>query len=256
VRCPDGSDYLCWKNLFEFTVSADGRSVVCGPLDQSTNESLETYLLGPVLSFALAKQGREPLHATAVIVDGKAIAFLGASGSGKSTLAAAFVRAGYQLLTDDLLLVDDVDGVLCGFPGPPRLKLFAPVAEQMLPVETQCAPMNPDSKKVIVPLERSGVYAGPVPLHGFFVLDEPERDGVEPRIDVLVGAQAFLELVRATFNTRLLDARRLHRQFFTAQDWIDRIPVRRLGYPRTFNMLERVCEALVTDVRTARPSSS
>jgi hypothetical protein len=78
VRCPDGSDYLCWKNLFEFTVSADGRSVVCGPLDQSTNESLETYLLGPVLSFALAKQGREPLHATAVIVDGKAIAFLGA----------------------------------------------------------------------------------------------------------------------------------------------------------------------------------
>src|SRR5580692_542597 len=104
----DGSEYLRWPNLFEFMVSHDGRSVACGLLDRASLESFQTYLLGQVLSFALVRQGCEPLHATAVVVEGKAVAFLGESGYGKSTLAAAFLQHGHHILTDDLLMVGEV----------------------------------------------------------------------------------------------------------------------------------------------------
>ena len=59
-----------------------------------------------MLSFSLLSLGYEPLHATAVVVDGEAVAFLGDCGYGKSTLGAAFLARGFPLLTDDVLALE------------------------------------------------------------------------------------------------------------------------------------------------------
>src|SRR5262249_39164851 len=84
--------------LFEFLVSSDGRRIAYNPLSDSSLLAFETYLLSMVLSYALLKLGYEVLHATAVMVDGEALALLGPSGHGKSTLAAAFLSAGCPVL--------------------------------------------------------------------------------------------------------------------------------------------------------------
>src|SRR5205823_339252 len=101
----DRSSYVRWIGLGEFLVSSDGRRITCAPAPESSIESFQVYLLGQALSFALVKRGFEPLHATAIAVDGEAIALLGKSGFGKSTLAACFLAADHRLLTDDLLLL-------------------------------------------------------------------------------------------------------------------------------------------------------
>ena len=93
------------------------------------------------------KQGHEPLHATVVVVDGKGVAFFGDSGWGKSTLAASFIKAGHSVLTDDLLVIREVDGVLYGFPGPSRIKLFLDVARRFQPEKIMDEPIDPDSEK-------------------------------------------------------------------------------------------------------------
>src|SRR5206468_5249103 len=103
ARLPDRSSYARWRGVGEFLVSGDGRRIVCRQSDAGTAESFYVYLLGQALSFALVKSGFEPLHATVLVIDGEAVAFLGESGFGKSTLAACFLGAGYQVLTDDLL---------------------------------------------------------------------------------------------------------------------------------------------------------
>jgi hypothetical protein len=87
----DGAVYLRWANLFDFLVSADGREIGARPLGESSPEAFHTYLLGQALSFALIKQGFDPLHATTVTVAGEAVAFLGECGFGKSSLAATFL---------------------------------------------------------------------------------------------------------------------------------------------------------------------
>ena len=120
----DGSSYVRWDGVGEFLVSGDGRHIAGRQAEQASSESFQVYMLGQALSFALVKQGLEPLHATAVVVGGRTAAFLGTSGAGKSTLATCFLEAGHRLLTDDLLVLEESNGRIVAHPGPPRLKLF------------------------------------------------------------------------------------------------------------------------------------
>ncbi len=132
VRLQDGSTYLRWAKLFEFLIAPDGRTIECCPLEQATRHALTTYLLGQVLSFSLLSFGYEPLHATAVVVDGSAVAFLGDCGDGKSTLGAALVARGFPLLTDDVLALKFDGNRFLACAGPARLKLFPSVARSLL----------------------------------------------------------------------------------------------------------------------------
>ena len=54
-RLANGSDYLRWRGLFEFLISADGRRIACGSSCASSWETFQTYLVGQVVSFALLK---------------------------------------------------------------------------------------------------------------------------------------------------------------------------------------------------------
>lgn len=70
-------------------------------------------------------RGRVALHAGAVVVDGRVWAVLGERGAGKSTAMYSLVRAGYPLVTDDVLVLDG-PRVL---PGPRCVDLRRPSAE-------------------------------------------------------------------------------------------------------------------------------
>jgi hypothetical protein len=69
-----------------------------------------------VLPAALPLFGMEPLHGSAVEVEGGALVVLGVSGSGKSNTAAAFASLGHAILSDDACALD-ADADL--WPGPP-----------------------------------------------------------------------------------------------------------------------------------------
>jgi hypothetical protein len=250
VPLADGSDFVRWRDLFEFAISPDGRSVACRKLERATVESFQTYLLGQVLSFALVKQGHEPLHATAVVVDGKAVAFLGDSGYGKSTLASAFVEAGYPVLTDDLLLIREIDGICTGFPGPARLKLFPEVARRFLPRQADGTLMNPDGPKLIIPLEQAQACRQPVPVHAFYVLDEAPPAVCDVTLARLTDRESLIELIRSAFNIRLVNPRRSYQQFLAAQRLVPSIPVKRLTYARRLEILPQVLDAIRADVNS------
>jgi hypothetical protein len=84
----------------------------------------KTFLYGSVLSSSLYFNSLLPLHASAIEIDGSAIAFCGDSGAGKSTTAAIFEDAGYSMITDDVLsLKQDETGSFHCFPGPAISKL-------------------------------------------------------------------------------------------------------------------------------------
>lgn len=55
-----------------------------------------------------------PLHASGAAVNGRAVLALGAPGAGKSTLAVSWHRAGFPVLGDDVILLDE-DGVVHPF---------------------------------------------------------------------------------------------------------------------------------------------
>jgi hypothetical protein len=246
---PDGSSYVRWDNIGEVLISKNGRSVICRALGQITSESFHVYLLGQAFSFALVKNGFEPLHATAVVIAGQAIAFLGDCGFGKSTLAAAFLQAGDRLLTDDLLVLGKTAQALFAYPGPPRIKLFPRMARRFLGENASGVPLNPKTQKLIIPLDDSRVCADAVPLAMIYVLAPPDEvAGRDIRIVSISQREAFVTLLASAFNYVISDPERLRRQFEAAQALANTRIVRRLSYPRSLECLPLVREAILSDL--------
>lgn len=247
---PDGRSYVRGREMGEVLISADGRHILCCPESSVPTESFYVYLLGQALSFALLMLGFEPLHATAIEVDGQAVALLAESGNGKSTLAAAFVAAGYSVLTDDVLMVHPSGRNFLAYPGPPRLKLFPKVAARLMGQVRDAAPMNRDTTKLVVPLDSGQTCGTAVPLAAIYELQPPRGTpgAQEVTIEPVAGRDAALALVQAAFNQRLVTRDRLTRQFSAAVGLAERVPVRRLAYPRLVSRLPEVVAAVLADV--------
>jgi hypothetical protein len=238
----DGSDYLQWSGLFEFIVSAGGH-----------RESFQTYLLGQVLSFALLKQGIEPLHSTTVVIDGKAVAFLGDSGYGKSSLGAAFLQEGSPLLTDDLLVLKEMGDRFVAYPGPPRIKLFPEIARRLLGDRVDGIPMNNDTSKLVIPLGPDETVSPECtfPLKAIYILRPPAKShNSRIMIRQLSPRHAFVTLIKNTFNAVVVDPERIKRQFALASRLAANVSVKSLSYPRALQHLPTVREAVRSDLIT------
>src|SRR6202035_11070 len=83
-----------------------------------------SYLLGPVLGLVLRLRGIVCLHASAVSIDERCAVFVGSEGSGKSTTAAAFARAGFAVLSDDIVGLVERGDEFQALPAYPRVNLW------------------------------------------------------------------------------------------------------------------------------------
>lgn len=246
---PDGSRYLRWSGAFEFLIPQDGRSITCRPLTPRGVDAFHTHL-GPSLSFAMINLGLEPLHSTTVVVDGHAVALMGDCGYGKSSLGASFVKAGYRLLTDDLLVTSSEEGRIVAYPGAPRVKLYPAIAEIIFGPRVKGLRLEPLTPKLIIPLDEKRSQRTPVPLKAIYVLRPPgPRTPSRVVIRKLSHRSAFVELVRNTFNMAVSDPARLERQFALATHLASEVPIKSLSYPREFRMLRDAREAILADLR-------
>jgi hypothetical protein len=108
----------------DFLITLDGTLVRCAPAS-GPEWRWQRPLFGQVLPLAATLQGFELLHASAVELEGRAVAFTGRSGAGKSSLAAHLAASGAPLVTDDVLSVEcSPDGVLA-HPGVPLANVAA-----------------------------------------------------------------------------------------------------------------------------------
>lgn len=125
---PDARTCLYWEPSLVRVRVADGRRMTVEPLDDRRMVDIATLVLG-IMSAVLFHQRREcPLHAGAfALANGGAVAVVGRSGAGKSTLVAAVTALGFELVADDVVLVDrmSVDGGPAIVPTTGRQKLWA-----------------------------------------------------------------------------------------------------------------------------------
>ncbi|TYL36439.1 hypothetical protein CV102_22720 [Natronococcus pandeyae] len=146
----------------------------------------------------LHQRGLLVLHASAVSVSDRGLAFVGNAGAGKSTIAAAFAGDGHEVLADDLLAIRLTDDGPVIVPGPPVLKL-KPAVVSALDIDLQAAaPANGSKTLYAVP---AGSPREPIPLTQVFVLTEPDHEEV-----TLTGSDAFFPLLENTYTVNLLEA--------------------------------------------------
>lgn len=109
----------------------NGEQIVFAPESEASAEDVPIFILGTVFGILLHQREQIVLHASAVEVNGKAVAFCGASGTGKSTLAAALAQRGYRLITDDICAITLPPGGPVVHPDGRQLKLWAQAIEKL-----------------------------------------------------------------------------------------------------------------------------
>jgi hypothetical protein len=186
------------------TVSPQASRVWGAPGDGGM-EDWQRFLIAQVLPFAAVLRGLEVFHASAVAVDGRAVAFLGPSGAGKTSIAMALCRLGASFLADDVLAVERDGGRLFGHPGAPVAGVATEEAERLRSRRSldAGAVLSSDAREAMV---RMKPQRDPAPLQAIFVLDRRPEASPEPRFERVTEPQVLLS---ATFNLVLLDGPRL-----------------------------------------------
>ena len=228
-----------------FAVSGDGSRIAAGWRAPLSLDDAASYLLGPVLAFALRLRGTLPLHASGVAIGGGAVLFVGPAGSGKSTTAAVLGTLGHPVLADDVVALRMTDVGLLAFPGHPRLSVWEDSSTAIFGPAARLPRVSEVYRKHIVDLGGRGlpVCDRPLPVEAIFLLDHrtasraveiapvSERDG-------LVG------LAGNTYGAYLLDRELRAREFEILADVVRRARPRSLRFEEGFDRLTANCDTV------------
>ncbi len=184
-----------------------GRTVSVDPAPDASPARLQFIILGTALGMLLYQRGSLVLHACAVTIGNRVIAFLGGTGAGKSTLGAAFHAHGHGVVADDVVAIPDPSDPLVP-PGPLLLKLDGARmhAETGSEGEENCIVPGSSLQPVTGSVESKRFYRverssdRPHPLTHVFVLDRAETPAIEP----IAGRERLLALVRHSYARRRL----------------------------------------------------
>jgi hypothetical protein len=232
-----------------FIVDRLGREVCADWPDNYTLEDACTYLLGPVLAFVLRLRGVNCLHASAVVVDGRAIALFGLAGAGKSTTAAAFAHRGYPVLSDDVAVLADLADRFLVQPGYPRINLWPDSVRTLFGTEDALPRITPTWDKRYLALGQNGhrFQSSPLPLGAIYILGEREAGLTAPVIEEVVGSEAIMTLVSNTYVNYLLDRDMRAHEFDVLSRVLAGVPVRRVRSAADTSKIFALCESIAAD---------
>ena len=178
----------------------EGREIIIEADPAGSLRNVRLFLLGSAFGALLHQRGLLPLHANAIEVDGRAVAFAGHSGAGKSTLAAWFHDRGHRILADDVCVVGvDATGTPLAYPGIPRLRLWRQALEASgRSVENYQRSFDRMDKYDVPTLHEQA--AAPLVLDRIYLLGKAGEGSGGPRAERLVGVAAVQALVANTYR--------------------------------------------------------
>lgn len=254
---------------FGLTVSDQGQGLFrCTPRTigiewtaSGTGTGAPHYLFTYALPLWLETRGVPVLHASAVCVGGRAVAFVGPSGMGKSVLSAELLGLGCGFLADDGLALRreehreegrDGEGGWHGLPGPPLLRLWPSGLEGRLEVAAAGLPRVHEAlekRRWTPPGEAAATPASGLPLAAVYVLERRGgRDG--PVETSAYGARdALVRLLEHGVAAGPAAALGLSgRRLDLLADVAETVPVRRLRFPSGADSAERILDAIASQL--------
>ncbi|HEY1316416.1 MAG TPA: hypothetical protein VGF10_04315 [Gaiella sp.] len=205
-------------------VSPDGADILSA-LPRIAPWRWQRLLFAQVLPLAATLRGLELLHASAVELDGRILAFVARAGTGKTSVATHLVAGGAALVTDDVLAVEPVGGRLVGYPGAPT---FNVAREELLRVPPERRPRLGrrlgEADKLVL---SARLVDGPRPLGALFFLARPSGD----RIRIERVEPDPIRLLANSFNLYVRTPARLENQLETVARLTETVPLFSVAVP-------------------------
>ena len=212
---------LRFRDCCDMAISADLSHVEVRPAPSEAANVIPVLLAGTLVAFLLTLRGDAVLHASAVAVGGRALAFTGPSGSGKTTLAALLcVEAGGDLVTDDVLVVE---------PGPPATCIGGASELRLREASAGIATTRPefpsyttvDARVAFAPATAA---AGHLPLSAI-VIPGKSRTAAAVEVARMGEADALVAILALPRVYGWRDPEVLNRTFSTIAQIVNKVPV-------------------------------
>ena len=192
------------NNICTFSIE-EGNSILWEKHDESIQGSdIRTFLLGSAIGALLIQRGFTMFHGNALEKNGKAVVCLGHSGAGKSTIAYSLMQQGWNLISDDLVAINDEGQIL---PGIPRIKLWKDaVLDFKLDIDT-LKPVRNNLKKYVINGEKITSVTKKFPLNAFYLIQRNENLSSLPEIEPeIIKSEkiSFLKLKNQLYRPRFV----------------------------------------------------
>ncbi len=245
---------LRFTNLADFCVDRMGREITYHPTSELLPETLSHLLLDHVLPLVLNVRGQDALHATSVLTPYGVCAFTGATGTGKSTLAASFHRAGDPILSDDCLVLKPHRGCLVATPAYPGLRLWDDTLSSLDLTRHATRPVaHYTAKQRLITSDRiDHLPEMSRSLVGIYSLIRHPVEDMPVQSERLSRRAALMELLPHTFRMDVTDRHMLIRQLDFLEHVVTQVPIHRLHFPSSFDILGQLREIICTDLGQAQ----
>lgn len=245
----DGEAWFVWPSYATVRVRG-GERIEVDPVPGVDPHQLQAGLLGPVFSVLLLQRGLLPLHAAALEIEGRAVAFAATSGGGKSTLAATLGARGHAFLSDDVTAVE-LEGEQPRIRASYPLMKLTPRSQQRLGRAGEDAPLvNPDEDKRAFDV-RVALPEGSRAFDRLYVIEDGERVAIEP---IARGDALFLLLRHSHRSALLHHAAGAAEMMRRCARVAERVPLYRLRRPFDLARLDELALAIERHVAPERPA--
>lgn len=240
---------VSYSDRTEFIIDRAGTEIWATWPENLTLEDTATYLLGPILGFVLRLRGVTCLHASAVGIGDKCLVILGGSGAGKSTTAAAFAKAGFPVLSDDVVALLERDGKFLVQPAYPRLRLW-PASVKALYGEQDALPcLTPNWDKRYLDLTQPGYQfqSSPLALGAIYILGDRTTSAAAPFLEAIAAHSGLITLITNTYANTLLDKKMRAKEFNFLSMFVNIVPLRRVTPHADTQFIPKLCNLVLED---------
>lgn len=225
----------------------NGNNILIHPRPDAVLADIRVFLLGTCIGALLHQRGILALHASAINTELGAVVFTGPSGIGKSTLVNAFLKHGYNMLTDDIAAIklDEANQPRI-MPGCRRTKLWADAARQLSIDVTHLARTRPQLEKYdyYVPNQ---FESSPGIIHRIYCLTTNNAD--ELSIHAIPKMRIVQNLVFNTYRHQFLDGLAMRDNHFRLLTEVaSKTTVTRVSRPLAPYRLDALVDMLHNDI--------
>lgn len=248
-----GEYFIRYLNGLTFRIDAAISHVQVQCAREMEQADVCSFLLGPVMGIAMRMKGTFCLHASAVEISSKAVAFCGPMGAGKSTAAAIFAKNGHAVLADDIVALEKSGANFLAHPGYPFLNLMPDSMALVFDCKDRMRSADSEKEKVQVHLDGKPLrfQNQPLPTGAIYILEEVDSQSSKPTITPIRPQEALIALASQTYANKILDPEMRAGEFRMLGELVNSAPVRRLSSSPAVSTTQDLFDMLSEDAVAA-----
>ncbi|MFY7908256.1 MAG: serine kinase [Emticicia sp.] len=229
---------LEWPKIAKFQINGD-ENIYYQRFTKDDN-IFRLFATSEVLGLILQKKSYFLLHGSAVKINNEAFIFIGVPGAGKSTTIAAFAKAGYTVLSDDMTAISfDESGKATVIPAYPQIKIWEDSVKNLGFDKSKLEPAYEGHNKYLLKQNEEKFPSKSIPLKEIIVLQKPysKKSNSINAIETPIELLKYFPLPQQT-----LRGNELRKHFMDSLKIASHVSFRRINRPKGYSQLLKFIE--------------